>query len=545
MPPTTSKPRYALYTRISKDPTGQSTAPARQEKECRALAKERGFQIVEVFTDTDLSAYRKGVVRPQYEAMLEAMADGAFDGVVVWKLDRLVRRIVEFSRFWAVASKHDVALVSKSDSYLDTTTGIGLGIVYMIVGLAQQESDNTSTRLKAKEREQAQAGIAKRGGKKAYGINEDWTKVVKAEAAVLKDAAERIINGETLNSIVTDLNARGVKSATGRRWNRRSLQNVLRQARLFGWREMHGELVAKGTWPAILDEATGRKLRELIPPTNRAPAGEAQPREARKYLLSGLLECSCGKRLKGSTSNNSRWLRYTCPSSSAGGCGGTSVDRAQADAEIVDMVLDRLNSPNVTAMLRSRKKGNRDGRDATLLAELAALGERSAELAVEFASGGLPAKAYTAATQEIEKTSRRLNNELAMIRQTAPLANALSQKNLASTWETMEVGRQRAVIDALLEKVVVHNVGSPWYDERMRVTLLAEADDFDAQFEAMRSEAEAAKASGDQKHAAKLIHDSWQTKKKADRRRASAENPAGPGNGGVFRVERLQPIWRV
>ena len=127
-------PRVAVYLRISKDPDGTSTATDRQLKDCRALCREKGWPAPDVYEDTDLSAYRD-VRRPQYEALLEAMTTGDYDVVVVWKLDRLMRRIVEFSRFWQVAARHDVKLVSKHDS-LDTTTPIGLAIVYLIVSQA-------------------------------------------------------------------------------------------------------------------------------------------------------------------------------------------------------------------------------------------------------------------------------------------------------------------------------------------------------------------------------------------------------------------------
>src|SRR5438045_2530029 len=126
--------RFVIYRRISKDLTGEGASPAIQEKECRRFADERGYEITHVYTDRDRSAYKQDVVRPQYEAMLEAMAAGEIDGVLVWKLDRLMRRIIEFSRFWAVAEKHDVALVSKHDP-VDTTTPLGLAVVYLLVGV--------------------------------------------------------------------------------------------------------------------------------------------------------------------------------------------------------------------------------------------------------------------------------------------------------------------------------------------------------------------------------------------------------------------------
>lgn len=506
------RPQFALYTRISKDPDGTSTAPARQEKECRALAKERGIDIVEVYTDTDLSAYRD-VVRPEYEAMLEAMADGAFDGVLVWKLDRLVRRIVEFSRFWSIAKAHQVDLISKSDT-LDTTNPIGVGIVHLIVALAEQESYNTSLRLKAKEREMAEAGRHKFAGRRAYGMATGWEQIVEDEARVIRDSAERLLAGESVRSIVRDLNDRGIPSATGRTWNPRSMTTLLRQARLFGWREHNGELVAPGTWPAILDEDTGKRLRALIDASKAAKTPGTRP--ARKFMLSGLLVCGkCGRRMAATAAVDGK-RRYACPSKTDGGCAGTTILQLPTDQTVTDMALYRLDSPNVAAMLRARRRRKAGNEDAVILSQLAELAERGEQLAESFASGDLPVTAFASAQRQLDQRVEALQEQLAVIRQAVPLRTLLDgTAGLASAWESMNVERRRSVLDALLHRVVVHGAGSEWYRERLRESLLIEADE--------------AEAAGDMRL--------------ARRRRKQAETRSG--GGGSFRPERLEPIWKV
>lgn len=550
----TTKPKYALYTRISKDPNGESTAPARQEKECKALAKERGFVIADVYSDVDLSAYTD-VIRPQYEAMLEAMAADAYDGVIVWKLDRLVRRAVEFWRFWTIADTHKVALVSKSDQFIDTTSPIGRGVVGLIVSLAEQESYNTGLRLQAKERERAEAGLAKHSGTRAYGTRTiidpesekpilgagSYDEIDEVEAAVIRDAAERFLAGETLSSIVADLNARGITAAQGGRWTKRSLHNLLRQARLFGWRELHGELIAKGTWPAILDEDTGRKLRKLLPAVAKGTAGPM-----RRHLLSGLLKCGkCNHNMKASSSGGSA-TRYACPSKEDGGCGGCTIDREKTNEAITEMVLYRLDSPDFAAVLKARQKGRSKGdkgKDAELLAELAAIADRSTENAIEFANGDLPVKAFANAERELEARAQLLNEQLATIRQDERLPQAGGIKGLVETWDQMEVPRQRAVIDALIEKIVVHHPGDPWYDALMKDTLEGELAQHVEEGARLRVEATKLAAAGKTDEAVEMRRRAARQAQQASRKRAAARKMSW--GGSVFRPERLEPVWRV
>ena len=91
--------RVGVYCRLSKDDTGHQTATERQARACRSFAEVRGWDVSGVYEDVDLSAYRPNVTRPGYEALLRALEAGQLDGVLVWKLDRLVRRSAQFERF--------------------------------------------------------------------------------------------------------------------------------------------------------------------------------------------------------------------------------------------------------------------------------------------------------------------------------------------------------------------------------------------------------------------------------------------------------------
>jgi site-specific DNA recombinase len=60
--------RLGIYVRISKDPEGNSTSPARQEQDCRSFAQLHGHEVARVYSDADLSAYT-GIDRPGYEEL--------------------------------------------------------------------------------------------------------------------------------------------------------------------------------------------------------------------------------------------------------------------------------------------------------------------------------------------------------------------------------------------------------------------------------------------------------------------------------------------
>lgn len=502
--------RTAVYLRISKDPDGTQDATERQLADCRKYADLHRLDVVDVFEDVDLSAYRKGVVRPQYLEMLEAMREGAYDVVLVWRIDRLVRRTVEFADFWSIAEENNIDLKAAAQP-IDTSDAVGKMVVDILVAFAEMESATISARMKSKEEFLAKAGVHKGAGRRAYGLAAGWQEIVPEEAAVIRDVAERLIAGETVSGIVRDLNAREVPSATGRKWNRRSLTVLMQQARLFGWREHHGELTAKGDWPAIIDERTGHQLRKLLTP--RKGAGGTFTR--RRYLLSGLLRCGkCDGRMKSGRRSGGRL--YTCNARTDGGCSGTTVVAEAADEAVCAMALHRLDSPDLARTLRARKDKHRTNADADLLAELGELSDRADEAAEDYASGALDRAGYQLARRAIEERTEEINLALAEIQQSEPLAGIIEgEGGLRTAWETMSTDRKRAVLDVILERVVVHNAGSPYFAERLHESLLAEADE--------------AEEAGDMAL--------------AKRRRKQAENRNG--GGGSFRPERLEPVWRV
>src|SRR4051812_7087734 len=194
--------RLAIYTRISQADIETQTATTRQEHACRAFAAQREWHVSAVFEDVDLSAYQPGVVRPAYEAMLEAIRSGRVDGVLVWKLDRLVRRVAEFERFWTVCDEHHTLLASATEP-IDTSTDLGLALVRILVALASLESATISLRLKALEAERARRGKPPHG-KRPFGLSDGWTDLVPEEAALIREAANRVLAGNSLRQIVLD-----------------------------------------------------------------------------------------------------------------------------------------------------------------------------------------------------------------------------------------------------------------------------------------------------------------------------------------------------
>ena len=111
-----------------------------------------------------------------------------------------------------------------------------------------------------------------------------------------REAFDMALTGLTPLEIVRNLNDRGIPTATGKRWSRRSILAILKNqvytgANVRGRRSKSGEepTVIPGAFPPTVSEDEFKAVQELM--TRRAPANQAARRSNSTHLLSGLLVC--------------------------------------------------------------------------------------------------------------------------------------------------------------------------------------------------------------------------------------------------------------
>lgn len=441
--------RFVIYRRISKDLTGEGASPAIQEKECRRFASERGYEITHVYTDRDRSAYKQDVVRPEYEAMLEAMAAGEIDGVLVWKLDRLMRRIIEFSRFWAVAEANKVALVSKHDP-VDTTTPLGLAVVYLLVGVAETESRNTSIRWQARHLDLAENGKLSGGGLRPFGYEADQVTICEDEAGVIRDAARRILAGESLRGITHDWRDREIVTVTGATWSPTTIKRLLCSGRISGQREHHGKIIGPAVWPAIVTPQETARLRARLNDAARINEGAT----ARSYLLSGFLICgACGNRLsaRAAIRKGNRYRRYHC-AKDRGGCDRVGISADRLEELITALALARLDTPEVAAVMAADSS---EDEDARLVNDVQRLEAELEQLARDhYTDKAITRAEFFAARPSLVAELTAAREKVACRRPVDVLAG-LADEGLRAAWPGLSLARQRAILATVLESVTV------------------------------------------------------------------------------------------
>lgn len=434
---TSKGPRAAIYVRLSRDRVGE-TSTARQEADTRSLAQARGFEVVELFSDVDLSAYKAGVVRPAYEKMLAAARAGELDAVVVWKVDRLARSLREFVRVTEMLDKYGVALVSVNES-LDTSSPMGRAMLQIIGVFAELESATISLRTKNAKAHDAARGRPNGGGRRPFGYTtQTFEELVPEEVELLHEAAGRVLTGESMRSIAADWTARGVTTTTGAPWNSANLGRTLRGEHLAG-RRRHGGQVVDGDWPAVFTADEHEALR--------LAAGEYREAKVARHLLTGFARCSlCGGSMGGKTTRRFGF-QYACQVT---GCGRLTVKGSTLEAVISEAVLVRLDNEGLRAALAAKEDSATTRRTADELADdRAALEQLSRD---HYVTRVVSREVFLAAAGELEDRIKTAEARLTRQRPTKVLADAAP---LRDRWESGDVEFRRSVLAVVVDKIAI------------------------------------------------------------------------------------------
>jgi site-specific DNA recombinase len=432
--------RVATYCRISDDREGKALGVQRQHEDCEALVESRGWTLAARYVDNDLSAY-SGKARPGYAQLLDAVRGGLIDGIVAWHPDRLHRSPRELEDFLTVVEQHGVQVETVRAGEWDVTTASGRMYARNLGNFARYESEQKSERVRRALEQRATMGRAH--GRIAYG----WDRVVQPDgsktdvineqqAALVREVAARIVAGDSLRSIVVDLNMRGVESPTGKPWAKNLVRHLVTRERNVALRVHRGEVVGAGEWPPILERGLWEQVRAVL----ADPARKTSTSSAAVHLLSGIARCGiCEGPMR--ASQNRTVPSYRCADRSC-----VSRNRADLDELVVGVVCARLARPDAVDLLTPPA----DDRTRQAAVEAGELRARLDIAADDYADGKLDREQFHRITERLRP---RLDAAQARSRvvDASPLLHGLvGAEDVRKVWHALPLSRQRAVVDLLL-----------------------------------------------------------------------------------------------
>jgi site-specific DNA recombinase len=332
-------PKVAIYARVSKaDRDDPSSIPV-QLAACRKRAEAEGWEVVDEYTDHGVSAWNPARKRPAFERLLAVIEAGSVDTVLVREQERLLRKLkdgVVLLKLYEAGKFLRVACTMESD--IDLTRARDRKDFRDRVSAAIFYSDFLSEKVRETLSYKATNGEWRHGGLRPFGYqwsDEKHTLVpFEPEAALVREAAKRILDGESRRRITRDWHERGLRTSKDKPWSITRLADLMRSPTIAGLRTHKGEVVAKGNWEPLIDrktwEAVGKHLR-------RVGGGH---RGRQRHLLTGLVVCGkCGQPLSAKARKDrdgSGQRRYVCLSDKATSCGQLTVLAEPVERIVLD-----------------------------------------------------------------------------------------------------------------------------------------------------------------------------------------------------------------
>jgi DNA invertase Pin-like site-specific DNA recombinase len=361
--------RCAIYTRKSTEEGLQqefNTLQAQREAGEACVLSQRAScwtVLPERYDDGGFSG--ASLERPALKELLNKIEAGAIDCVVVYKVDRLSRSLLDFARLMSLFDRHGVSFVSVTQEF-NTTTSLGRLTLNILLSFAQFERELIGERTRDK------LGAARRKGKWIGGIPVlGYDVAAKGGGLVVNVAeAERVreifaiaAGSETLAEALQQVNARGLQtkewSSEGGRLHAGQAFRAASLSALLGNVQYKGMVSHKGTlYPGEQEALISSELWDEV---NRKLGRKGHSQRGRKHarqdaLLLDLLRCGgCGSRIVPTftTKLGQRYRYYACERAKRRECKQRPVAAQDLDVSVLRHMEPILGPTNTIAVQQS------------------------------------------------------------------------------------------------------------------------------------------------------------------------------------------------
>lgn len=472
--------RAVIYLRVSLDQTGEGLAVERQREDCEKIARDRGWSIVEIYTDNSVSAYSKIKQRPAYDRMVEDFKSGHFDALITWDLDRLTRQPRQLEDWIDAAESRGLRMVT-ANGEADLQTDGGRMYARIKAAVARAEMERKGARQSRAQQQRASKGRPPRGIR-ATGYTLDG-EVIEHEAAAVREVYEAFATGTSLKALAAALSGgeQAVRepgdrthlqvlppsvptlpTRSGRPWNPTSVTGILRNPRYAGWSMFEGEIVrdatgapVRGEWPAIVPDGLWLAVQQRLDDPERASNRKGTER---RHLGSGLYLCGvdgCDKPVR------THGTRYRC-------AGHVMRSREQIDKYVEGFVHRRLQQSDLSDLLVPQ-----NNETATRVAQQQQeqrdrINRARADYKAELIDGAL----YSEIRDEANAALAELEMKQANLAAGPSAAAILLAPSPVESFDNADLAAQRAIIDLLcIVRLLPHPRGRKTFDpQTVRIT---------------------------------------------------------------------------
>jgi len=351
--PVVRKLRCAVYTRKSTEEglDMEFNSLDAQREACEAYIasqKAEGWTLVpDRYDDGGFSGAT--LERPAVKRLLADVEAALIDVVVVYKIDRLSRSLMDFAKLVEVFDRKGVTFVSVTQSF-NTTTSMGRLTLNILLSFAQFEREVIGERIRDKFAASRKKGMWMGGYPPlGYDIKDRKLVVNDAEAATVRMIFQRFLRVGSMTKLIVALRSEGLTTKGGKPVDKGYIYRILNN-RVYLGQAVHKGTAYPGEHQAIIDQPLWDRVHSILreSPRTRGMRTRAQT----PALLKGLIFGANGVAMTPShTRRNGKLYRYYVSTDAlkrdSTSCPVRRVPAAEIENAVVDQLRALLRAPEV------------------------------------------------------------------------------------------------------------------------------------------------------------------------------------------------------
>ena len=341
---------WIIYTRVSTEDQTHGASLDAQRESCESYLKAHGFPWQHV-QDAGISA--KDLNRPGIQKVLRLAENKKIAGILVWKLDRLTRRLRDMLDIVDLCKASGVSLASIQER-IDTSGPMGQFQLSIMGAFAQLEREQIAERVRLSCRHRMAQGLFTGGlvpaGMQAY-IGEDGKRRIRRDpetAPIIESLWQKALKGESIGALTRYLQTTNIVPQRGGKWGTSGVSQLLKKQRYIG------HLVSREDFDKVQQIVASRSGMN-------APKGKAMPEYPRPsdrvWPLRGIATChECGSAIIGSTSTGRSGKKFPYLRCSGkmrrNGCTAQDMPAEAYERLVIDQVAKAIDSEPIRAEIK-------------------------------------------------------------------------------------------------------------------------------------------------------------------------------------------------
>ncbi len=295
--------KVALYIRVSTErQANEGDSLEEQEKELKKFCDFRNFDIHNLYIERGKSGGNTN--RPEYQKLIKDIEQKKIQAVIVKKLDRLSRSLMDFENLMNLMNKNEVEFISIKENF-DTTTAMGKAMLRVALVFAQLEREQTSERLVDVLGYRASLGMYN-GGLRPFGYTNLNKELVpyKKEKDLVEFIFNKFLDNHSTTLTAKALNEIGFRNRNAKLWDKRQIQKILQNPVYIGQVRWNNQCY-QGIHQPIISE-NQFKTTQLIFKQKQHALGSVTQSLAQRLLRCG----DCNSPMTPSHSLNKNKIKY-------------------------------------------------------------------------------------------------------------------------------------------------------------------------------------------------------------------------------------------